>query len=130
MDLCREKGGVPPGAGGEASLTIAKLNFTRGSPGRGWGGVVDDREAELHQGFPRARVGWRHWRTHCTSKKGVPPGAGGVAADVSEEKKDRFGSPGRGWGGDIQRLTIVMRCWFPRARVGWRSFRVPLPFSF
>src|SRR3990172_4361856 len=124
MDPCREKGGVPPGAGGVASLTIAKLNFTRGSPGRGWGGDVLVVSSASFIRFPRARVGWRHpWQAR-GGGRGVPPGAGGVASVFSSVAETSRGSPGRGGGGACAGANATDCARFPRARVGWRVIPV------
>ena len=80
-------------------MTIAKLNFTRGSPGRGWGGECDAISRSRLERFPRARVGWRWLFFGHQREATVPPGAGGVALRRRDPRKPEDGSPGRGWGG-------------------------------
>src|SRR4030067_667607 len=141
MDPCREKGGVPPGAGGVAAFTDGELNFTRGSPrragggaisralrlsfaagspGRGWGGGLFALPYPFRFRFPRARVGWRLMSPYARCSARVPPGAGGVAVFPESVVATVEGSPGRGWGGAYRTGQAPPRSWFPRARVGWR----------
>src|SRR4030067_235575 len=114
------QGGVPPGAGGGAMLVVRRTRYARGSPGRGRGGVVEDRASDLPQGFPRARVGWRFQRASVEELSGVPPGAGGVAPLANSLHLQKRGSPGRGGGGAVRSRVSYWSRGFPRARVGWR----------
>ena len=91
-----------------------------GSPGRGWGGARARHSVAFVLGFPRARVGWRVLGFTVNCNTPVPPGAGGVAFQLSWAVILSMGSPGRGWGGVDRRQGANLRWRFPRARVGWR----------